>query len=70
MAAEYSERPAGDNEAVRGQILDTLADSDMWVFLTLDVTDSLDFKLRIDCHDSIDAGTLKSILEKTLAALP
>ncbi len=66
----YSERMAEPEEATRGQVLDALADGGLWIFMRAEVGLGNDITLKVECHDAIDARTLKALLRKTLAAMP
>jgi hypothetical protein len=65
----YSERDPAPEEMPRGQILDVLAEGDLWAFLRADLSRD-GIGLKIECHDALDVEMLKGLLRKTLAGLP
>ena len=63
-----TEAPQGDT---RSEILETLAGGHPHVMITCRIDDEGAIDLKVDTGGGVrDAGTVRALLEKTLAALP
>jgi len=70
VTTEYKETeiPEGDT---RNEVLETLAGGHPWVFVICEIDDEGGLNLKCETGGGVrDAATVRSLLEKTLAALP